>query len=710
MRVLNRFAQSRIITRMSAISDTSTVLALRRGLSLMVPWLVAGSLCLFVLNLPIPAYQNWMISLFGEGWKSFLLHAYNGTFSVLAIGMVFSISYCLAEVYAKNNRFYSIISSLTALGSYFASLVFETDSLPTQFLGALGMPGAIFIAVSSTLLLNALYKIRFLRLKVYSDVVDEAVAQAMAMLLPALITLFVFAILHKLLQLWDGGNLQEALANLLRSLWPTDSVPNLFSAVFFVFLGHLFWFFGLHGLNLLEGVATTVFEPNLAVNQAAVAAGQAPPEVLTKVFFDAFVFLGGAGATLSLIIAIFWAGRRNHARKLAGASILPGLINVNEIMLFGLPVAFNIYMFIPFLLTPVALTLTSYAAMVLGLVPLTVDSMDWTTPIFLSGYMATRSVAGALLQLVNLALGVLIYRPFVKLYETASIGQGKKTMRMLVDEVLSRASHQKYLLDRRDSLGNLARSLAMDLEDDYKTAGFYMEYQPQFNEEACMVSMEALLRWKHPVYDNIPPPVPVALAHEADVEGRLAKWVFDEVCAQILTWQAKGYPLVPVSLNMSPRQITPGLLDYMRQALQKVTIPHGLLVMEFTEDMAFGISEATRWLLAEFRSLGIGLAMDDFGMGHSSLLILKEFDVDVIKLDGTLVRDLLTNAVCREIIASVVQLCQNLNVKVVAEYVETEAQRDALLTIGCHIFQGYLFSPSLPSHVLQERYWQTIRP
>ena len=704
--MLDRFAQSRLVARMDAISHTSIILALRRGLSLMVPWLVAGSLSLFILNLPIPAYQNGMLTLFGAGWKDFLLYAYEGTFAILAIGMVFSISYCVAEVFAKNNRFYAIVSALTSIGCYFASITFEGNNLSVHFLGALGLPAAIFVALCATSLLNALYKVRFLRLKVYSEVADETVIQVMKLLLPSLITLFAFALLHKLLQMWGIGDLQEALAGLLRSLWPANSEPNLLSALLFVFLGHLFWLFGLHGFNLLEGVSATMFQPNLAINQAAVAAGQAPPEALTKVFFDAFVFIGGAGATLCLIIAIFLAGRRNHARKLAGASILPGLINVNEIMLFGFPVAFNVYMLIPFLLTPLALTLTTYLAMVLGLVPFTIDSMEWTTPIFLSGYMATKSITGVLLQLLNLSLGVLIYMPFVRLYENVSIEQGRRTLKKLIDEVISQTIKERSLLERRDDLGNLARSLAMDLEDDYTAAGFYVEYQPQFDQNACMLSMEALLRWKHPVYGNIPPPVPVTLAHEADAEGRLAKWVFNTVYAQILTWQVEGCPLVPVSLNMSPRQITPGLWEHMRRALEKNPLPPGLVMMEFTEDMAFGISEETRQLLARFRTLGIGLAMDDFGMGHSSLLILKEFSVDIIKLDGTLVRDLLSNPVCREIIASVVQLCQTLQVKVVAEYVETQAQRDALLEIGCHIFQGYLYSAALSPDVLQQRYWE----
>ncbi|MFQ8600501.1 MAG: PTS transporter subunit EIIC [Oscillospiraceae bacterium] len=151
------------------------------------------------------------------------------------------------------------------------------------------------------------------------------------------------------------------------------------------------------------------------MNAQLAAAGQAPTEIFTKTFFDTFVLMGGCGSALCLLIAILVTSKRRNVKKLAKISLAPMLFNINELLLFGLPVIFNPMLLIPFILTPILLTLTSCFAVATGLVGCTVQSVHWTTPVLLSGYAATGSVAGSVLQLINLAVGILTYLPFVRI-------------------------------------------------------------------------------------------------------------------------------------------------------------------------------------------------------------------------------------------------------------------------------------------------------
>lgn len=123
--------------------------------------------------------------------------------------------------------------------------------------------------------------------------------------------------------------------------------------------------------------------------------------------------MGGCGTTLSLIIAFYIASKRKHHRNLSSMSLPAGLFNINEPMVFGLPIVLNPVFFIPFILTPVVLTLVSYLAIAIGIVPRTVAMIPWTTPPIIGGFLATGSIVGSLLQIVNMSIGVLLYMPFV---------------------------------------------------------------------------------------------------------------------------------------------------------------------------------------------------------------------------------------------------------------------------------------------------------
>src|SRR6185312_15521658 len=147
----------------------------------------------------------------------------------------------------------------------------------------------------------------------------------------------------------------------------------------------------------------------IEANIKAFEAGGEIPYIVTKPFFDAFMYLGGTGATFGLIIAVFIAGRRlKHYRNISGLGTAPGLFNINEPILFGFPIVLNPMLLIPFILTPVVLVIFSYTMIATGIVPKTINLIPWTTPPVIGGFLATGSWRGALLSAVNLVISIVI--------------------------------------------------------------------------------------------------------------------------------------------------------------------------------------------------------------------------------------------------------------------------------------------------------------
>ncbi|MGO5444284.1 PTS transporter subunit EIIC [Faecalimonas sp. LCP19S3_D12] len=149
-------------------------------------------------------------------------------------------------------------------------------------------------------------------------------------------------------------------------------------------------------------------------NIDAVKLGKEPVEIINKVFLDSISDIGGAGATLALVIAILLVSKNRSTKKVAGYGIIPSIFNINEIILFGIPIVFNTTLLIPFILVPVLNLLIGYVATVIGVMPVVIQQLDWITPPILSGYLMTKSINGAIMQLVLIVIDVLIYIPFVK--------------------------------------------------------------------------------------------------------------------------------------------------------------------------------------------------------------------------------------------------------------------------------------------------------
>lgn len=684
------------------------LVSVRRGLIYIIPLVLIGSFALVVLSLPVPSYQAWLVRTFGEQWRNVFDYLRDGTFGILSLILVLSISYSAAVEHAQRRPVAPspIIAAAVSLSSFVAVSGISKAGFSIASFGAIGVFVAIVVAVISSRLFLALCSLRSLQLRAFTDGAYSTFNSAVAAIYPAAITVLVFAAINQALAGWfEIDDIQTYISTVFSSLLMQVQTP-FWRGMLFVFSIHLFWFLGMHGSNLLEPIAQGIYVPALAANRAEIALGQAPREIFTKTFFDTFVLMGGCGAAICLVLAMLLWGRQHNQRRLARLSAIPVLCNINELVIFGIPIVLNPVYLIPFMLTPLILTMTSYLAVRYGLVPYTSRMVEWTTPILLSGYASTGAPSGSLLQLFNLALGTVCYLPFVRLAERVADARARKNLQRVCAELNqgARPAAASSLLARQDEIGELSRALAMDLQHDLQQGRVAVFFQPQVNFAGRVFDMEALLRWQHRSHGYIYPPLVVALAEEAQLIDQLGGWVLDRAGAALAQLEQQGIDDVCVSVNVSALQLEDGrFIEQLREVLQRYRIAAHQLQVEITEQTALASSERVIGQIKAIKQLGCRLAMDDFGMGHSSLLYLKEYQFDTIKVDGSLVRELLTNQNCSNIISSIVFLSQSLNYAVVAEYVEQEEQRRLLHELGCDRYQGYLYSPAVPIEQLASR-------
>jgi PTS system cellobiose-specific IIC component len=402
----------------SRIGSQRHLLAVRDGFIIIMPLMIIGSLAVLINNLPIDAYQDTMNSIFdGDGWKNFANYISQGAFNVMSLLVVCTTSASLARHYKKDGVTTSAIC-LASLITVMATITTAegTSGLAFSFMGGQGLFVAIFIALVGTEIFVRLSNIEKLAIKM-PDGVPPAVSKSFASLVPAIITIVIFAMLRVLFNVIGIENIHQAFYEALQA--PIVKMANtLPTAILISFLGSLFWIFGLNGGSILEPIMQSVYLPAIDQNITALAKGLDIPNIVTKPFFDAFVYLGGAGATLALIVSVLLFTRKNRPFKVVSElSIAPGVFNINEPVMFGFPIVLNPILFIPFLLIPIVLTVVAYFAISSGLVPKTIVMIPWTTPPVIGGFLATGSWRGGALALFNFIIAVMMYMPFLKIAE-----------------------------------------------------------------------------------------------------------------------------------------------------------------------------------------------------------------------------------------------------------------------------------------------------
>ncbi|MEG3861277.1 EAL domain-containing response regulator [Microcoleus sp. herbarium12] len=285
----------------------------------------------------------------------------------------------------------------------------------------------------------------------------------------------------------------------------------------------------------------------------------------------------------------------------------------------------------------------------------------------------------------------------------------------LVGAVSSRLKKQAALAKQQDNLRSQSSELRQEDADKLEQIKtnlcaalereeFQVYYQPQVNvQTGKIMSAEALVRWLHPEKGLISPAEFIPDAEATGFIVQLGEWVLQTACRQMQVWQNAGFSLQQVAVNLSPRQFNQAdLSSRVAEILAESGLAPSSLELELTESMMVKDAESAIATLQELKDLGVSISIDDFGTGYSSLSYLTQYPFDVLKIDRCFISNITDGCTNAAIVKAIIEMAHSLCLEVIAEGVETEAERDFLWRYECDAMQGYLFSPPVPAADFEE--------
>lgn len=673
------------------LEGSSRIANIRSAFIMAIPVILAGSVALIIQTL---------LDLIGLEQAPFRFIrelaavVHNATFGILSL--IVTALICIKNLETADKRTNILQGILLSVPGFILLSGGLKQAMAQDSLGVKGM----FTAIVTAYLTSELYRLfqHLFHRRLGNMYGDDPDFREIVHSLPAMLcTLTVLGLINQTIALLTPASSFYELTVLAVNQLAGSMGRNLGSGICFVLISSLLWFFGIHGSDVLEPVMQKLFQPAIESNAAAVASGGQPTEILSKTFFDVFVLMGGCGCLIGLFICILIFSKSKDTRSLTKMSAPMMICNINEMMTFGIPVIMNPIFFVPFLLAPLVCLLDSWAAMRLGLVPLPFREVEWITPPLISGYLATGSLAGTLLQLINMGISMLIYWPFLRMYEAWQQHQLQDQLRQVTEYMrkMEHAGRSLELTRQRDEIGTISRKIAQELNRSLREGRIKIFYQPQYNAKDECMGAEALLRFGTERYGEIYPPLVLQLAREMDYLWELEKYILSYVVKDAENVQKAVGHKVKVSINVTPETMqTEEFMDYMELINIRWNKELVDICIEVTEQTYIDIDDMDE-VLSQLHELGYMLAIDDFSMGSTSIQYLKKNYFDIIKLDGNLVKNIFGPGNEREILNSITSLAKSLGVQVIAEYTENRQIQKALEEMGCSFYQGYFYSPAV---------------
>ncbi|WP_201491945.1 EAL domain-containing protein [Pseudomonas paracarnis] len=666
--------------RLAVLASTESLRAIREGLLWILPCLLvsAGFLILSECALALG---------FDAQVVSFLAGLHKQISSVIPLLVAASIGYMLAIQHRLPQLPVAFLCLAHVVVATF--VLREYPRASATFL--------LFIAIASPLInvpaIAWLHRFRWTRL-VNQDLVGHNLKGTINMVIPgALTALSLVAVLSLLLLIPHVAQIQGPQV--------LDALQTPYgSGLFVTLMNSLLWFFGIHGVYAMQPLFDAL-DQAVALNGAALAAGEPVLYLLNNGLLGSFAFIGGSGATLCLLLAILLFSKSQSMRLLAVASLPLSLFNVSEVLLFGLPIILNPRLFIPFLLVPAFNAMVALMVVQLGWVSPAVASVPFTAPVLLNAYLSTHGdVAAVVLQIVLLGAGTLVYAPYVRAIHRQSSDGGTVYLKSL--DMTFRGLEEKGRLLEFDPVLATHQTLARQAAElnriqqisDYE---FYLEFQPQISTRTGLCTgCEALMRaldsqgTVHSPWEFLQWLAHARLMPDVDV------WVASQAVRQYQKWQKVGFEL-PMTINISSTTLKDAaygdrLVEILRQARGQVSV-------EITEDALVSDIPATRQTIQKLQAMGAKVYLDDFGTGFSALSYLHQFPVDFIKIDRSFVVAQ-HDPKGAQVLTGMLRFCEALDLGVVVEGVET-AEQLAFLSNGPELFiQGWYFSKALPGDQL----------
>lgn len=423
MKKFFEFMEKYFVPIAAKIGGQRHLVAIRDGFVTIMPLIIAGAFTVLVNNIGFKWYQNLMNSFLPKDWKMFGESISDATFGIMSILVVCTISYHLARSYDKDG----MASAMVAFGSLMIMYSFTPDgaAIPIEYLGGKGLFVAIIVALGATEIFVRLLGNPKLIVKMPNGV-PPAVSKSFAALFPSIIVLVIAGAVKYILVAFHIYNIHEALFLVIQAplQGAVGSYPGL---MVLVFVQQLLWFFGLHGPNILAPIVNAVLLPLTEANMHAAQAGLTPEFIVNSQFIDSFVNMGGSGTTIGLIIAIFLVGRKSKTQMMiAKLGVAPGCFNINEPIIFGMPLVLNPIYFIPFILAPMVSGSIAYFLTKIGFIPIITVMANWTMPPVVGAVLSTNSIMGGAGALICIVASIFIYMPFVMIATREELAEEKK--------------------------------------------------------------------------------------------------------------------------------------------------------------------------------------------------------------------------------------------------------------------------------------------
>ncbi|HDY7522883.1 TPA: PTS sugar transporter subunit IIC/EAL domain-containing protein [Vibrio vulnificus] len=648
--------------------------AIREGMIWLIPCLMLSAFALFF------ASMGEFVSGGRSGWINALYDVHNAIASFFPYLMTATISYVLAMQWKLARPPMALLSIIFLL---IVGHVVPADDTLKMF--------HIVIAIVTPLyaipILAHLLHVPQLRIT-NSDSGGKLVKESLNLVLPALLTAFIVVVINYLIfsmiSFGDGLKLvQLDYAN----------EPYEFG-ITFAAMNSLLWFLGVHGYYALLPLVELLQQAS-SLNYSTFVAGGEGHYAMNLSMMGTFVFIGGSGATLSLVVAMLLFAKQKSLKLIAIASIPIGLINVNEILLFGLPIILNPRMFLPFFLTPAVHVVTTLLAIEIGVIDVPSASVPFNAPIIINAWLATSGDwGGVLLQLFNIAVGVVIYYPSVRnlnrLYSNREI-----KIDFLDTVYVRRREEADTLKDDPIATANDRARRAQEVEQRLEHIGskeFCLEYQPQVSHQTGrVVGCEALIRAIEPDGTLVYPGTFLPWLEEAGLMKDVDLWVLKTVAKDIQEWNRIGL-YVPVSINLTPAFLADQeCMDKLEYILAPVA---SQVHIEITEETLLVDEQVLARSFNLLHQLGVAVYIDDFGTGFSSLSYLNRFEVDAIKVDRSFVLAL-DNEKGKKVFMSLLSVAEQLGLEVVIEGVESQQQLNHIPAKEHISIQGWYYSRSL---------------
>ncbi|MBO8165144.1 MAG: PTS sugar transporter subunit IIC [Brevibacillus sp.] len=391
--------------------------AIRDGVISALPFIIIGSFFLIIAFPPVPA--DWAIAQWAKEHVLEILIPYRLTMFIMSLYIAYGIGHNLAKSYNVD----PLAGAQIAIAAYLLTIAPKVMDgvgyvLPMTNLGGHGL----FVAMLSSIF--AVEILRICKQKNITIKMPEQVPPSLIRSFEALIPVAIVIVLMTMITVVLGLDLHSLVDKLVAPLVQAgDSLPGILIPVFLI---TFFWAFGIHGVSIVGTIARPLWEVYLAKNAEAVAAGETIPHVAPETFYQWFIWIGGSGATLGLVICMLFFSQSKYSRTLGRTAVVPGIFNINEPVIFGVPIVLNPTMIIPFVLTPLITATLSYFATVLGFVNPTYIMPPWTLPAPIGAYLATGGDWRAvILVFINIAISFVVYFPFFKMYEKKILEQEK---------------------------------------------------------------------------------------------------------------------------------------------------------------------------------------------------------------------------------------------------------------------------------------------